>query len=66
MNNLYRELAPISDAAWSDIEQEARRTFEQHVAGRRVVDVKGPDGPSRGGRPSRTTMVTMTTLGAAG
>jgi len=46
MNNLYRELAPISDAAWSDIETEARRTFEQHVAGRRVVDVKGPDGPS--------------------
>src|SRR2546430_3518598 len=45
MNNLYRELAPISDAAWSDIEQEARRTFEQHVAARRVVDVKGPDGP---------------------
>ena len=45
MNNLYRELAPISDAAWADIEQEARRTFEQHVAGRRVVDVKGPDGP---------------------
>ena len=45
MNNLYRELAPISDAAWSDIEQEARRTFEQHVAGRRVVDVSGPDGP---------------------
>ncbi len=45
MNNLYRELAPISDAAWADIEQEARRTFEQHIAGRRVVDVKGPDGP---------------------
>jgi uncharacterized linocin/CFP29 family protein len=45
MNNLYRELAPINDAAWTDIEQEARRTFEQHVAGRRVVDVKGPDGP---------------------
>jgi uncharacterized linocin/CFP29 family protein len=33
MNNLYRELAPISDAAWADIEQEARRTFEQHVRG---------------------------------
>src|SRR2546421_729503 len=45
MNNLYRELAPISDAAWADIEQEARRTFEQHVAARRLVDVKGPDGP---------------------
>ena len=25
MNNLYRELAPISDAAWADIEEEARR-----------------------------------------
>ena len=45
MNNLHRELAPISDAAWADIEQEARRTFEQHVAARRVADVKGPDGP---------------------
>ena len=45
MNNLHRELAPISDAAWADIEDEARRTFEQHVAGRRVVDVTGPDGP---------------------
>jgi len=44
MNNLYRELAPISDAAWGDIEEEARRTFEQHVAARRVVDLKGPDG----------------------
>ena len=45
MNNLHRELAPVSDAAWSSIEAEARRTFEQHVAARRVVDVRGPDGP---------------------
>jgi uncharacterized linocin/CFP29 family protein len=44
MNNLHRELAPISDAAWADIEQEARRTFERHVAGRRVVDVGEPAG----------------------
>ncbi len=46
MNNLHRELAPITDAAWASIEAEARRTFEQHVAARRVVDVQGPDGPS--------------------
>jgi uncharacterized linocin/CFP29 family protein len=46
MNNLHRELAPVSDAAWASIEEEARRTFEQHVAGRRVVDVTGPDGPA--------------------
>ncbi|HEY4463653.1 MAG TPA: family 1 encapsulin nanocompartment shell protein [Streptosporangiaceae bacterium] len=45
MNNLHRELAPISDAAWASIEQEARRTFASYLAGRRVVDVQGPDGP---------------------
>jgi uncharacterized linocin/CFP29 family protein len=46
MNNLHRELAPISDAAWTDIEAEARRTFTRHVAGRRAVDVIGPAGPA--------------------
>jgi uncharacterized linocin/CFP29 family protein len=44
MNNLHRELAPISAAAWASLEEEARRTFALHVAGRRVVDVTGPDG----------------------
>jgi uncharacterized linocin/CFP29 family protein len=44
MNNLHRELAPISAAAWADIEEEASRTFKRHVAGRRVVDVQGPAG----------------------
>jgi uncharacterized linocin/CFP29 family protein len=44
MDNLHRELAPISAAAWADLEQEARRTFQRHVAGRRIVDVTGPQG----------------------
>ena len=44
MNNLHRELAPISDEAWADLEAEAKRTFTRHVAGRRVVDVLGPAG----------------------
>ncbi|THT99239.1 bacteriocin [Lampropedia puyangensis] len=44
MNNLHRELAPISDAAWKDIEEEVARTFKRSVAGRRVVDVRGPEG----------------------
>jgi uncharacterized linocin/CFP29 family protein len=39
MDNLHRDLAPISSAAWADMEQEARRTFTRHVAGRRIVDV---------------------------
>jgi len=44
MNNLHRELAPISDAAWAQIEQEASRTLKRYLAGRRVVDVHGPNG----------------------
>jgi uncharacterized linocin/CFP29 family protein len=47
MNNLHRELAPISAVAWADIEEEARRTFTRNLAGRRVVDVVGPDGTGR-------------------
>jgi uncharacterized linocin/CFP29 family protein len=44
MNNLHRELAPISDAAWAQIEEEISRTFKRHIAGRRVVDLHGPAG----------------------
>ena len=44
MNNLHRELAPISDAAWGQIEEEASRTLKRHLAARRVVDVQGPNG----------------------
>lgn len=44
MNNLHRELAPISDAAWADVEEEATRTLKRYLAGRRVVDVHGPGG----------------------
>ncbi|MBP2456091.1 family 1 encapsulin nanocompartment shell protein [Mycolicibacterium lutetiense] len=45
MNNLYRELAPITASAWAEIELEASRTFKRHIAGRRVVDVSEPGGP---------------------
>ena len=41
MNNLHRELAPISEAAWAQIEEETARTFKRYLAGRRVVDVRG-------------------------
>ena len=46
MNNLHRELAPISDAAWADIEEETTRTLRRHLAGRRVVDVHSASGVS--------------------
>jgi uncharacterized linocin/CFP29 family protein len=44
MNNLHRELAPISDAAWEQIEEEASRTLKRYLAARRVVDVPEPKG----------------------
>ena len=44
MNNLHRELAPISDAAWADIEEETKRTLKRYLAGRHVVDVRAPGG----------------------
>src|SRR5215475_1247098 len=44
MNNLHRELAPISDAAWAQIEEETSRTLQRYLAGRRVVDVHSPAG----------------------
>ena len=39
MNNLHRELAPISAAAWAEIEEETTRTLKRYLAGRRVADV---------------------------
>src|ERR1700743_850297 len=44
MNNLHRGLAPISDAAWAQIEEEASRTLKRHLAARRVVELDGPKG----------------------
>ena len=43
-NNLHRSLAPISDAAWQQITEEASRTIKRNLAARRVVDVDGPHG----------------------
>ncbi len=44
MNHLYRELAPISSKAWTQIEEEATRTLKRHLAARRVVDVPAAKG----------------------
>ena len=44
MNNLHRELAPISDAAWAEIEEETTRTLKRYLAGRRVVDMPAAGG----------------------
>ena len=44
MNNLHRSLAPISEEAWEDIEEEVVRTFKRNLGGRRFADVNGPKG----------------------
>lgn len=46
MNNLHRELAPVSSAAWEQIDEEATRTLKRYLAARQVVDVPEPKGLS--------------------
>jgi len=47
MNHLLRELAPVSDAAWEEIEEEARRQLTVALAARKLVDFSGPHGWER-------------------
>lgn len=44
MNLLRRELAPIPDAAWAEIDAEARRVLTLSLGGRKLVDFDGPHG----------------------
>ena len=44
MNDLRRELAPISKKAWEEIEEEARNTLVNYLAGRKLVDFDAPRG----------------------
>jgi uncharacterized linocin/CFP29 family protein len=44
MNHLMRELAPVTDDAWAQIEEEATRSVKHYLAARRLVDFAGPLG----------------------
>jgi len=44
MNHLLRDLAPITDEAWTLIDDEARRSLKLQLAARRLVDFEGPLG----------------------
>jgi len=44
MNHLFRDLAPISDAGWQEIDEEARQQLTHFLAARRLVDFDGPKG----------------------
>ena len=44
MDHLFRDLAPISDLGWQEIEKEATRTLKTTLAARKLVDFVGPLG----------------------
>lgn len=44
MDRLRRSLSPLIDAAWAEIDDEARAILATNLSGRRVVDVRGPMG----------------------
>ena len=46
MDLLKRELAPIVDEAWKEIDGEAKRVLALNLAGRKLVDFDGPHGPA--------------------
>jgi uncharacterized linocin/CFP29 family protein len=44
MNHLHRELAPITEEAWSAIDNEAKERLSTFLAARKLVDFSGPHG----------------------
>lgn len=40
----FRHLAPVSDAAWDEIDDEARRSLRHYLSARRLVDMTEPGG----------------------
>lgn len=44
MDQLRRELAPLSEAAWTAIDREAANTLREMLAARKLVDFRGPLG----------------------
>jgi uncharacterized linocin/CFP29 family protein len=47
MNDLLRGHAPISDAAWHEIDNQAKKTLTLTLAARKLVDFAGPKGWER-------------------
>jgi uncharacterized linocin/CFP29 family protein len=44
MNHLLRDIAPMSDAGWSALEDEAKGRLTPYLAARKLVDFVGPSG----------------------
>jgi len=44
MDLLRRDLSPLIDVAWAEIDDEARNVLSTNLSGRKVVDLRGPEG----------------------
>lgn len=55
MNNLHRSLAPMSQAAWEDLEDTISDRFTQRTAGRRIAAMPEPKGYGFSALPTGTT-----------
>jgi uncharacterized linocin/CFP29 family protein len=44
MNHLLRDVAPITEDGWADIDEEAKERLEVALAARKLVDFSGPHG----------------------
>ncbi len=44
MNILRKNLSPISDQAWEEINEQARIVFKTTLSARKFVDIDGPKG----------------------
>jgi len=44
MDDLKRDLTPLSKLAWTELEEEARQTLKRALAARKLVDFTGPLG----------------------
>lgn len=60
MNHLLRSLAPVSDAGWQLIDEDARNRLTAALAARKVVDFAGP----RGWEHSATNLGSTTDIAA--
>jgi uncharacterized linocin/CFP29 family protein len=52
MNHLLRELAPVPEEAWQQIEEEATRTVRHFLTARRIIDYRGPKGWEHSAEPT--------------
>ncbi len=49
MNILKKSIAPITDAAWTEIKERTKQILDLNLTARKFVDIDGPNGLKQGG-----------------